>query len=114
MVRLYDSGTAMKVFLIACAVIAGASADAFGHHSNSAFQVDKVIELKGVVTAWKWANPHTWIGLSVDDGRGGKIVWEIEGRPPGVLSRAGWSRTVLKVGDTYRTSTIYQFSTTSR
>jgi len=30
----------------------------------------------------------------------GSVVLEIEGRPPGVLSRAGWSRTVLKVGDT--------------
>ena len=90
---------AINALLVSCMLMSTAG-PALAHHSNSAFQVDKVIELKGVVTAWKWANPHTWIGLSVDDGKGGKVQWEIEGRPPGVLSRAGWSRTVLKVGDT--------------
>ena len=35
-----------------------------------------------------------------DDGKGGKTSWEIEGRPPGVLARAGWSKTILKAGDT--------------
>ena len=70
------------------------------HHSNAAFDGDKVIVLKGTVTQWKWTNPHVWIFLSVDDGKGGKTSWEIEGRPPGVLARAGWSKTIFKVGDT--------------
>ncbi len=69
------------------------------HHSNSAFQVDKIIELKGVITEWQWINPHTWIYLSVDDGKGGKVEWQIEGRAPGVLLRSGWTRSSLKVGD---------------
>ena len=68
------------------------------HHSNSAFQVDKIIELKGVVTELKWVNPHIWIYLSVDDGKGGKVEWQVEGRPPGILSRAGWSRNSVKPG----------------
>ena len=68
------------------------------HHSNSAFQVDKIIELKGVVTEWKWVNPHTWIYLSVDDGTGGKVEWQIEGRPPGILSRSGWTKFSIKAG----------------
>ena len=73
---------------------------ALAHHSNSAFDGDKVTVLTGTVVEWKWTNPHVWIILSVDDGKGGKVEWEIEGRPPGVLSRAGWSKTILKVGDT--------------
>jgi hypothetical protein len=68
------------------------------HHSDSAFQVDKVITLKGVVTEFKWSNPHTWIYLSVDDGSGRKVEWHIEGRPPGILTRAGWTKTSLKPG----------------
>ena len=68
------------------------------HHSNSAFQVDKIIELKGVVTEWKWVNPHTWIYLSVDDGKGGNVEWQIEGRPPGILSRSGWTKYSIKAG----------------
>jgi hypothetical protein len=85
------------LFVIA-ALLAATSAGA--HHSNSAFDPDKVVVLKGTVTQWKWTNPHVWIFLSVDDGKGGKEMWEIEGRPPGVLSRAGWSKTIFKVGDT--------------
>src|SRR5262245_16603933 len=68
------------------------------HHSNSAFQVDKLIALKGVVTEFKWSNPHTWIYLSVDDGTGGKVEWRVEGRSPGILGRAGWTRNSLKPG----------------
>lgn len=77
-----------------------AATPALPHHSNVAFEVNKVITLTGVVTEFRWVNPHTWIGLSVDDGKGVKTVWAIEGRAPGVLARAGWSRSSMKVGDT--------------
>src|SRR5215471_5754228 len=89
----------MKVGLLIIAVLLTASS-VLAHHSNAAFDGDKVVVLKGTVTQWKWTNPHVWIFLSVDDGKGGRVEWEIEGRPPGVLARAGWSKTILKVGDT--------------
>jgi len=76
-----------------------AATPALPHHSNVAFEVTKIITLTGVVTEFRWVNPHTWIGLSVDDGKGAKTVWAIEGRAPGVLARAGWSRSSMKVGD---------------
>lgn len=69
------------------------------HHSNSAFDGDKVMVLKGTVTDWKWSNPHVWIYLSVADDKGGKTDWAIEGRTPGQLVRAGWSKGSLKPGD---------------
>jgi len=77
-----------------------AATPALPHHSNVAFEVTKIITLTGVVTEFRWVNPHTWIGLSVDDGKGAKTVWALEGRAPGVLARAGWSRSSMKVGDT--------------
>jgi hypothetical protein len=72
---------------------------AVAHHSNSAFDPEKVVTLKGTVTEWRWTNPHVWIFLSVEDGNGGKVAWEIEGRPPGVLARSGWSPKTFKPGD---------------
>ena len=36
--------------------------------------------------------------MSVDDGTGGKVEWHVEGRPPGILARAGWSKNSLKPG----------------
>ena len=77
-----------------------ATTSVFAHHSNSAFDGDKVMVLTGTVAEWKWMNPHVWIFLSVDDGKGGKVQWEIEGRTPGQLIRAGWSKTILKAGET--------------
>ena len=84
-------------FVIAVLLVA---TSALAHLSNSAFDGDKVMVLTGTVTEWKWTNPHVWIVLSVDDGKGGKAQWSIEGRTPGQLVRAGWSKTTLKPGDT--------------
>ena len=95
--RAYPTGL-MKVGLLIIAVLLTASS-VLAHHSNAAFDGDKVIVLKGTVTQWKWTNPHVWIFLSVDDGKGGKVEWQIEGRTPGQLDRAGWSRGSLKPGD---------------
>ena len=93
----------MKVRFIPFVVMLAAlfcATPALPHHSNVAFEVNKIVTLTGVVTEFRWVNPHTWIGLSVDDGKGVKTVWAIEGRAPGVLARAGWSRSSIKVGDT--------------
>lgn len=89
----------MSTWSVVIAVLL-ATTPALAHHSNSAFDPESVVVLKGTVTQWLWTNPHVWIFLSVDDGEGGKTEWEIEGRPPGVLARSGWSRTIFKVGDT--------------
>jgi len=70
------------------------------HHSNSAFYVDKVITIKGVVKEFIWANPHVWIIMTVDDGKGNKVDWKVEGRPPGILGRAGWTPKILQPGET--------------
>jgi hypothetical protein len=69
------------------------------HHSNVAFEVTKVITITGVVKAFQWRNPHTWVLLTVDDGKGGKVDWAVEGRAPGVLLRAGWTKNSLQPGE---------------
>ena len=88
----------MRTLAVGISVLLVATS-ALAHHSNSAFDPEKVVVLTGTVTEWKWVNPHVWIFLSVDDGNGAKTVWEIEGRPPGVLARAGWSKSTFKPGD---------------
>ena len=88
----------MRICSVVVAVLLTA-ATALAHHSNSAFDGDKVVVLKGTVTEWKWSNPHVWIYLSVDGDKGGKVDWAIEGRTPGQLVRAGWSKSSLKPGD---------------
>ncbi len=94
----------MLVRTIACCAALGAALylapPAEAHHSNSAFYVTKIITIKGVVKEFKWANPHVWVILEVDDGKGNKVEWKVEGRPPGILARAGWSPKILQAGET--------------
>ena len=87
----------ISAFVIGVLLVA---TSALAHHSNSAFDGDKVMVLTGTVIEWKWTNPHVWIILSVDEGKGDKVQWAIEGRTPGQLVRAGWSKSTLTPGET--------------
>jgi len=93
----------MRMRLIALAAVLSAAlfnaTPGLAHHSNVAFEVTKVITISGVVKAFQWRNPHTWVVLEVDDGKGGKAEWAVEGRAPGVLLRAGWTKNSLQPGE---------------
>lgn len=92
MIRAAVSGTALLVAMFHPSPVSS-------HHSNVAYEVTKVITITGVVKSFEWVNPHTWLTVVVDDGKGGKVEWACEGRAPGILGRAGWSRNVLKPGE---------------
>jgi hypothetical protein len=94
--------------MIARVILAGALVMAGGavaprplaaHHSNVAYEVTKVITVTGVVKDFEWVNPHTWLHLVVEDEKGAKAEWAAEGRAPGILLRAGWTRASLKPGE---------------
>src|SRR5207253_11140543 len=89
--------TRIIAIFIAAIVLLGA-VPAMSHHSNSAYQVDQVISVTGIVKEWKWTNPHTWLYLTVEE-KGEKVEGALEGRAPGILGRAGWDRTILKPGE---------------
>jgi hypothetical protein len=72
---------------------------AHSHHSNVAYEVTKVITITGSVKEFRWVNPHTWLHVMVDEANGAKVEWQVEGRAPGVLLRAGWTKTSLKAGE---------------
>lgn len=73
---------------------------AHSHHSNVAYEVTKVVTIVGVVRDFEWVNPHTWLHLVVEDEKGGMVEWAVEGRAPGILLRAGWTRASLRPGET--------------
>jgi len=93
----------MRTQMIALSAVLAASlfhaTEVLAHHSNVAFEVTKVVTIAGAVKAFEWRNPHTWVILTIDDGKGGKVDWAVEGRAPGVLLRAGWTRNSLQPGD---------------
>jgi hypothetical protein len=72
---------------------------AVAHHSFASFDMSKTLTLSGTVRAWEWTNPHSWIWLDVPDGQGGSVTWGLEGTGPGELTRHGWNKHSINVGD---------------
>lgn len=73
------------------------------HHSYALFQMDRDVQVKGVVTAWAWQNPHVHFTVVVAAGPGVEAstvgTWDIQGTSIYVMSRHGWTRATYKAGD---------------
>ena len=75
-------------------------ATALAHHSFAAeYDVKKPVTLKGTVSKVEWTNPHARFYIDVKDDSGTVQTWNLELASPNVLSRNGWSRHTLNVGD---------------
>lgn len=88
-------------FALAFIVVGGAvSPTARAHHSFAAmYDAAKPIRLVGVLSKVEWTNPHAHFYLDVK-GRDGKVTtWICEGAGPGALSRRGFNKTDVKIGD---------------
>jgi hypothetical protein len=73
----------------------------FAHHSFAAeFDREQPLRVTGTVTKIEWTNPHIWIYVDVKGPDGNTINWAFQGGPPVYLSRAGWNKNDVKIGDT--------------
>src|SRR5882757_7431553 len=71
------------------------------HHSFAAeFDASKAIRLVGSLTKIEWTNPHSYFYLDVKDEHGNVQNWACEGAGPGALSRRGFKKGDIKLGDT--------------
>jgi hypothetical protein len=89
----------LKLGVLIGAVVVLSPALLFAHHAFSAeYDANKTIVLKGVVTKLEWTNPHVRFYVDVKDAKG-TINWDLELQSVNTLTRNGWSRRALKVGD---------------
>jgi hypothetical protein len=71
------------------------------HHSFAAeFDASKAVRLTGTLTKIEWTNPHSYFYIDVKDEKGKVANWGCEGAGPGALSRRGFKRGDIKLGDT--------------
>ncbi len=70
------------------------------HHAFAAeYDAKKTVTVSGVVTEFKWSNPHAWVYVQGKDELGRVAKWGFEMGSPGGLTRRGWKREDLKKGD---------------
>jgi Family of unknown function (DUF6152) len=81
------------------ALVVATSVAVAAHHSPAVFDRTKEVKLTGIVKAFKWQNPHTYLDLDVPNKKGGVDTWAVEMTSPTYLIRAGWKNNSVKVGD---------------
>ncbi len=69
-----------------------------GHHGIVNFDLNRDIELRGVVTDVAFVNPHAWLYLDVQAEDGTVTPWRCEMRSATVLRRSGWSAQLFHSG----------------
>ena len=89
----------LAVLLALLAVAAGT--EVLAHHSFAAeFDASKALRVTGTLTKVEWTNPHIYFYLDAKDEAGNVVKWTCESGSPGALSRRGFKRGDLKLGDT--------------
>lgn len=82
-------------------LLLGATADA--HHSFAAtFKADAVISVEGVVTEYRFKNPHVLVYLDVTNDDGSVTPWVSEGSSATSKRRDGWNRDTIQAGQKIR------------
>ena len=86
---------------VVLASLISTAAPVFAHHSFEAeFDRTKQVSLTGTVTKVEWMNPHTYFYIDVKDEKTGRTSnWACEMGAPAVITRSGWTRNTLKIGD---------------
>ena len=72
---------------------------AIGHHSEAGLDMTTVVALEGSVSEYRWRNPHVYITLSSQDEHGNDVEWKLQAGAVSIMSRLGWTRDSLSVGD---------------
>ena len=94
----FRHASAFLAAMIAVGVVPVAPAAA--HHSFAPYESTIQIKLSGVVTDFKWVNPHVYIEMDAADAKTGeKKHWLVECASTSILNRAGWRFNLLKPGD---------------
>ena len=72
------------------------------HHGIINFDMNREVDVSGVVTRLAFVNPHSWLHVDVTGPDGRVTSWRCELRGATVLRRSGWSPDMFKRGTRVR------------
>ena len=87
---------------VACAMAIGFAAVGIGeaHHGTAAYDTTTTVTVSGIVTEFKFVNPHVLVLWDAKDESGTVQSWSGERSGPNSMARnAGWNRNTIKPGD---------------
>jgi hypothetical protein len=86
-------------FLAVCAVLLALAPAVLAHHGTANYDTSKTITVKGTVTGFEFVNPHVQIYWEAKGDSGATEKWQGELTSPNRLTRVGWTKSSIKVGD---------------
>ena len=99
--RLVVSGFSRTALLCVLTLLVLAVTPADSHHAFSpVYDGKKTIEVEGVVTQFRFVNPHAMMLMDVTDKKTGKVEkWNVEFAGRLNLEEAGWTADSIKAGE---------------
>ena len=89
-----------QLALLAGATLLVLASAAYAHHPFAAeYDWTKPVTITGTVSKIEWTNPHAMLYVDGKDENGQMKHWTLEMGGLAGLTRAGWNRNTLKMGD---------------
>jgi len=90
---------AMSLWTLPAAALSLIALPAAAHHSQAIYDTDQIITIEGVVTDYRWTNPHTYLYVETQSDSGETVVRAIEGQVTAIMRRLGWDSDTFAPGD---------------
>ena len=89
----------MFLWSVPAAALSLMTLPAAAHHSQAIYDTGRIITFEGVVTEYRWANPHIYLYIETQNDSGDTVVQPIEGQVTSIMRRLGWSSDTFAPGD---------------
>ena len=90
----------VRITIVVTGFLLAGAVPLLAHHSFAAeFDASKALRLTGALTKIEWTNPHTYFYIDVKEENGSVVKWGCEAGSPGALTRRGFKRGDIKLGD---------------
>jgi len=92
--------TRLRLSLFVLTTLALFVEPAISHHSFApVYDAKRMVTVKGVVTQFKFVNPHAMMFMNVTDDNGKIVKWTVEFAGSLNLTNIGWTAETIKAGE---------------